>query len=65
MAPSDFFLFGWLKGEVARRRLVEMEDVLQGVSPSLGNRTIDIIRSAFLDWIERLKQVLYTSNHYI
>jgi hypothetical protein len=32
IAPSDFFLFGWLKGELARRSLFEMEDVFQTVS---------------------------------
>jgi hypothetical protein len=50
--PSDFFPFGWLKGELARRPLFKMEDVFQTVSEILENLTIDIIRSAFLDWIE-------------
>jgi hypothetical protein len=49
IAPSDFFLFGWLKGELVRRPLVEMVYVFQAVSEILGNLTTDIVRSVLLD----------------
>jgi hypothetical protein len=43
VAPSDFFLFGWLKGELARRSLVKIEDVFQIVCDILGNLITGIV----------------------
>jgi hypothetical protein len=52
---SSDFLFGWLKGELVRWSLIEMEDIFQVVSEILGNLTIYIVRSVFLAWTDRLK----------
>jgi hypothetical protein len=49
IAPSDFFLFGWLKGELARRPLVEIEDVFQVIRDNLRNLTTGIVRPVLLD----------------
>jgi hypothetical protein len=55
IAPSEFFLFGWLKDELARQSLGEMEDILQAIIEISKNLTPNIVRSVFLTWIERLK----------
>jgi hypothetical protein len=42
-----------------------MDDVFQPVSTIVANLPIDIVRSFFLDWIERLKQVIDSNSDYI
>jgi hypothetical protein len=65
IAPSDFFLFGWVKGKLPRQSFVEMEDVFQAISEILRNLTADMVRSVFPTWIERLKQIVDTNGDYI
>jgi hypothetical protein len=47
IALSDLFLFGWLKGELVRRSLIEIGDIFQAINEISGNLTIDIVRSVF------------------
>jgi hypothetical protein len=35
IAPSDFFLFGWLKGELAPRSIGEISELLETVEETL------------------------------
>jgi hypothetical protein len=57
ITPSDFFLFGWLKGELSSRPDSEINGLFEIVEEILITRTSDTIARVFANWIERLKQV--------
>jgi hypothetical protein len=65
IAPSDFFLFGWLKGELSSRPVSEINGLFEIVEEILSIFTPDTIARVFANWIERLKQVIDTNGDYI
>jgi hypothetical protein len=65
IAPSDFFLFGWLKGELSSRPVNEINGLFEIVEIILSTLTPDTIARVFVNWIERLKQVIDTNGDYI
>jgi hypothetical protein len=56
IAPSDFFLFGWLKGELSSRSVSEINGLFEIVEEILSTLTPDTIARIFASWIERLKK---------
>jgi hypothetical protein len=57
IAPSDFFLFGWLKGEFSSRQVSEFNGLFEIVDEILKTLTPDTIARIFGNWIERLTPV--------
>jgi hypothetical protein len=64
IAPADFFLFGWLKGELYSRSLSEINGLFEIVEEIMSTLTPDTIARVFANWIERLKQVIDTNGDY-
>jgi histone-lysine N-methyltransferase SETMAR len=64
IAPSDFFLFGWLKGELSSRPVSEIIGLFEIVEEILSTLTPDTIARVFANWIERLKQVIDINGDY-
>jgi hypothetical protein len=64
IAPSDFFLFGWLKGEPSSWQASDINEVFDIVENS-GRPTSGTIARVFRNWIERLPQVTNTNGGYL
>jgi hypothetical protein len=47
IAPSDFFLFGWLKGELSSRQVSEFNGIFEMVDEILSTLTSDTIARVF------------------
>jgi len=65
LAPSDFFLFGWLKGKLAKRKYRTEDELFEAVDEILGTLTVEKIQEVFQNWIERLDQVIATNGDYV
>jgi hypothetical protein len=65
IAPSDFFLFGWLKGELSSRQVSEFNRLFEIVDEILSTLTPDTIAGVFENWIERLTQDINTNRDYV
>jgi hypothetical protein len=65
IALSDFFLFGWLKGELCSRPVSEINGLFEIVEEILSTLTADTIARVFANWIERLKQVIDANGDYV
>jgi hypothetical protein len=65
IAPSDFFLFAWRKGELFSRWVGDISELFELVDEILSTLTTDTIARAFANWIERLEQVISTNGDYV
>jgi histone-lysine N-methyltransferase SETMAR len=65
IAPSDFFLFAWLKGELSSRSVGDISELFKLVDEILSTLTTDTIAWIFANWIERLEQVISTNGDYV
>jgi hypothetical protein len=65
VAPSDFFLFGWLKGELSSRSVGDINELFELVDEILSTLATDTITRVFANWIERLEQVISTNGDYV
>jgi hypothetical protein len=65
MASLDFFLFGWLKGELSSRSVRDISELFELVDEILSTLTMDTIPRVFANWIERLEQVISTNGDYV
>jgi hypothetical protein len=62
LAPSDFFLFGLLKGELFSRPISEINGRFEIAEEMLSTLTSDTIARVFAHLIERLKQIIDTNG---
>jgi histone-lysine N-methyltransferase SETMAR len=58
IAPSDFFLFGYLKEGFARTSFPDQETLISAVHPILTAISIEMLCRVFDDWIRRLHEWL-------
>jgi hypothetical protein len=65
IAPSEFFLFSWLKRELASWPIAEIDKLFHVIGAILRTLTIETVASVFSSWIERLKQIINTNDDYI
>jgi len=65
VAPTDFFLFGWLKGKLETRTFASEDDLFEAVDEILATLSADQIRRVFNTWISRLELVIQSMGHYI
>jgi hypothetical protein len=65
IAPSDFFLFEWLKGELSSRQVSEINGRFEIVDEILSTLIPDTIARVFGNWIERLIQIISTTGDYV
>ena len=65
LAPSDFFLFGYIKKKLEGHSFSTKEELLEEVKTILANISIDQLKSVFNEWERRLKIVIHTDGEYI
>jgi hypothetical protein len=58
IAPSEFFLSGWLKSKLALGPIAEIDELFEIVEVILVALAFETIASVLSSWIERLKQFL-------
>jgi hypothetical protein len=65
LAPSDFNLFGTLKGRLVKGHGTAKEDLFQNTSENLESTSEEELIPVFLHWTTKLKQVIATGAEYI
>ena len=65
LAPSDFYLFGYIKGLLAGRSFNSAEELLSAVDEILSEISETTLMRVFKEWEERLKQVIELNGDYI
>jgi hypothetical protein len=65
LVPSDFYLFGYLKGRLALCHERTKEDLLRKVTEILNSISEEELVRVFLDWMKRSEQVINTGGEYI
>jgi hypothetical protein len=60
MAPSDFFLFGQLKGDLASPSIGKISEFFERFEEILSVLTTETIARVFSNWDDRLKHVIDT-----
>jgi transposase len=63
-APSDFFPFAWLKGELARQTFATDDELCYEVDELLSPLLPKTIIGVFWQWINRLKRVILPDGEY-
>jgi hypothetical protein len=65
LALSDFFLFGYLKGETRDSFLQASDELLNAVRGLLHDISLQMLRNVFHEWINCCEQVVATEGDYI
>jgi hypothetical protein len=61
LAPSDFYLFGYLKGRLAKCQGTKKEELFRNVTEIPDSISEEEFIQVFLNWIRRLEQGIGTS----
>ena len=65
IAPSDFYLFGYIKKMLQGHSYDTPDDLLSAITEILNNISPDALVKVFLNWHERLKQLIDKNGDYI
>ena len=65
IAPSDFYLFGYVKGLLAGRTFQSADELLSAVTEILNEISEKTLLRVFKEWEERLNQVIILNGDYI
>jgi hypothetical protein len=65
IAPSDFFLFGYIKEKLKGTKCETTEELLERIKKILSGITPEMRISVFKEWMERLRRVVDTDGGYI
>jgi histone-lysine N-methyltransferase SETMAR len=65
LSPCDFFLFGYLKGELAKRDYATPEDLLFEVRCVAAGISSELCRRVFENWIVRLQECIKCGGDYV
>jgi hypothetical protein len=58
ICPSDFFLFGWLKGKLQQGQLTDADQLCDTVDGIFASLSVDTIEDVFRNWIHWLERVI-------
>jgi hypothetical protein len=64
IAPSDFRFSGHVKGCLADRSFVDVEELFEAVREVLESIAIVTLQMMFLEWMERLRECIQTNGEY-
>jgi histone-lysine N-methyltransferase SETMAR len=64
LAPSDFFLFGYVQHALEGDEFPSEEALLAAIHSVPSNLTGDTLRAVFAKWIERLNWIALNEGHY-
>jgi hypothetical protein len=65
LAPSDFYLFGYIKQLLLGCEFADRDSLLQGVRDILGGIEKATLEGVFCNWIERLHQSIAIGGEYV
>ena len=63
--PSDFFLFGYVKSKLEGQSFTSRDELFSEVTQILNEIQPDVLKSAFLNWKERLQTIINNGGEYI
>jgi histone-lysine N-methyltransferase SETMAR len=65
LAPSDFFLFGYVKGKLMEYRAETPSELLGGIRVILAEIPRETLNVVFLEWMERLQKCVQVDGEYV
>ena len=65
IAPSDFFLFGYIKNKMEGQSYESRKEVKKCITDILQQIPTDMLKRVFEEWERRLEQVIHTKGEYI
>jgi histone-lysine N-methyltransferase SETMAR len=65
LAPSDFYLFGYVKGCLAGNAFADADELLDAVQRILEGIEKATLQAVFLEWMERLEKCIDTNGEYV
>jgi hypothetical protein len=65
LAPSDFFLFGYVKGKLMGYRAETPSELLVRIRVILAEIQRETLNAVFLEWIERLQKCVQVDSEYV
>jgi hypothetical protein len=63
-APSDFWLFGYMKVGLAGQSFAEAEGLFEGILAFLEEIQVSELKLVFHHWVERIRRVLNHNGDY-
>ncbi len=64
VAPSDFFLFGYVKKQLEGKHYTSEDDLYDAIVEILMKIPSDVLKSSYRDWIKRLEDVIASNGLY-
>jgi hypothetical protein len=65
LAPSDFYLFGYIKQLLLRCEFTDRDSLLQGFRDILGGIEKATLEGVFCNWMKRLHQSIAIDGEYV
>ena len=65
IAPSDFYLFGYIKKMLQGHSYNTQDDLLSAIMEILNDISPDVLKNVFLHWHERLNKLIDKNGDYI
>jgi hypothetical protein len=65
LAPSDFFLFGYVKGKPMEYRAETPSELLVHIRVILTETPRETLNAVFLDWMEQLQKCVQINGEYV
>jgi hypothetical protein len=65
LAPSDFFLFGYVKGKLMGYRAETSSELLVRIRVILTEIPRETLKTIFLEWMERSQKCVQVDGEYI
>jgi hypothetical protein len=65
LAPSDFFLFGYVKGKLMGYRAETPSELLAHIPVILAEIPQETLKAVFLEWMERLQKYVHVDREYV
>jgi hypothetical protein len=65
ISPSDFYLFGKVKGALVGREIPDEVELLDAVIEILSGISHDELQAVFRNWIERVQEVIDADGGYV
>lgn len=65
IAPSDFFLFGYIKSKLNGKHFDSVESLIEEVQEILSEISKETLKKVFEDWERRLNEVINRNGEFI
>jgi hypothetical protein len=65
LAPSAFFLFGYVKGKLMGYRAETPSELLVRIRVILAEVPRETLNAVFIEWVERLQKCLQLDGEYV